>query len=96
MQINSNFPVQSGFGRFPPSKALVAVDSSSVKEKAQFSIPPSSASSFEQAYQTENGRFHRMDGFDLNSKDAIASYQATQSLAADNPRNYLIGVDVYA
>jgi len=96
MQINSNFPVQSGFGQLPLSKAIVPV-SQGADSTVQFSLPASPLSSFEQAAESQSSsRFSRIEGLDRMTQDAISSYQTTQSLAADNPRNYLIGIDVFA
>ena len=94
MQINTRFPVVSDTGKskIKPSLPVVAEQVSS----PQFSLPASPMSSFEQAQQTQGARFSKVEGLDRAIQEAIASYQATQSLAADNPQNYLIGVDTFA
>lgn len=94
MQINTRFPVVSDTGksRIKPSLPVVAEPTSA----PQFSLPASPVSSFEQAQQSQGARFSKVEGLDKAVQEAIASYQATQSLAADNPQNYLIGVDTFA
>ena len=95
MQINSNFPVHSGFGQLP-SKAVVPIDQDKIQAQAGFSLPVSSMFNFEQAAKEQGSRFSKIEGLDRMTQNAINSYQMTESLAADNPRNYLIGVDVFA
>lgn len=94
MQINTRFPVvsESGQSRVKPSLPVVSETNST----PQFSLPASPVSSFEQAQQAQGARFSKVEGLDKAVQEAIASYQATQSLAADNPKNYLIGVDTFA
>lgn len=95
MQINSNFPVHSNFGQLP-SKAIVPVDHEKAQSQPSFSLPVSPMSSFEQAAKEQGSRFSKIESLDRLAQDAINTYQMNQSLAADNPRNYLIGVDVFA
>lgn len=95
MQINSNFPVRSNIGQLPSSKSLVPVDNES-SQTTQFSLPVSPLINFEQAADAQQSRFTKMEGLDRMTQEAIDSYQVTQSLAADNPRHYLIGIDVFA
>lgn len=94
MQINTRFPVVSDAGqsKIKPSMPVVSEQAA----PTQFSLPASPLSSFEHAQQTQGARFSKVEGLDKAVQEAIASYQATQSLAADNPRNFLIGVDTFA
>lgn len=94
MQINTRFPVVSDAGqtRIKPTFPVATEQAST----AQFSLPASPLASFEHAQQSQGAKFSRVEGLDKAVQEAIASYQATQSLAGDNPQNYLIGVDTFA
>jgi hypothetical protein len=94
MQINTRFPVVSDAGRSKVKPKLPAV--AEPVSAPQFSLPASPVSSFEHAQQSQGAKFSRVEGLDRAVQEAIASYQATQSMAADNPKNYLIGVDTFA
>ncbi|OUR71951.1 hypothetical protein A9Q77_06295, partial [Marinomonas sp. 42_23_T18] len=94
MQVNTRFPVVSEArqSRVKPSLPVVSDRESS----AQFSLPSSPVSSFEHAQQAQGASFSKVEGLDKVIQEAIASYQATQSMATDNPQDYLIGVDTFA
>lgn len=93
MQINPNVAIHSNIHRLP-SKAVVPVGEQKTPET--FALPISPLSHFEQAAQEQTSKFRKIEGLDRLTQEAIDRYTTTQSLAADNPRNYLIGVDVFA
>lgn len=94
MQINTRFPVVSETKQSRIKSSLpVVADTTSTP---QFSLPSSPVSSFEHAQQAQGASFSKVEGLDKVIQEAIASYQATQSMATDNPQNYLIGVDTFA
>ncbi|TBR43432.1 hypothetical protein CBF23_004415 [Marinomonas agarivorans] len=93
MQINPNVAIHSNVHRLP-SRAIVPVNEERPQET--FALPTSPLSHFEQAAKEQASRFNKVEGLDRLAQEAIDSYTMTQSLAADNPRNYLMGVDVFA
>lgn len=93
MQIGSQFPILPN-GRQPtgsPSKAVVPVSRSDTE-----SSPVSSLVSFEQASSAHQAKFSKVEEMDRWARDALNSYLATESLSGSDPRQYLIGIDVYA
>lgn len=94
MQINTRFPVVSETGRSRVKPSVPAVTEQAAAP--QFSLPSSPVSSFEHAEKSQGATFSKVEGLGKVIQEAIASYQATQSMATDNPQNYLIGVDTFA
>ncbi len=95
MQINSQFPVvsQPTHGRTQnagysgnPSQQLVSAKP-----------VPSSVADFDGVMGAESSaRFSPYGDFNASTQQALNAYQATESLSSANPRNVLIGIDVFA
>lgn len=96
MKIGGNFPVipQNGSDYSRRSKVPAVVSQESQTSTA-VSLP-SSVQSFEQASNTDSNRFFKVEGLSAFAQQAIDAYQSTESLSPNNPRNQLIGIDVYA
>ena len=94
MQIGSQFPALQP--RVRPTTALVPAFEAKAASQRSF-VSPSPQASFASFADVENqARFSRMAELDKFTQSALAAYQQTESLSLDNPRNYLIGVDVFA
>ncbi len=94
MRIGGNFPVIPQTG----SNSRHAPSTSTVFDGRQSSnaMALSTVAEFESASSAESERFFKVEGLSSQAKEALSAYQATESLSASNPRNLLIGVDVYA
>ncbi|MFT2111049.1 hypothetical protein [Marinomonas sp. 2405UD68-3] len=94
MNIGSQLPVISNS---PSSRSSVSQKTQmSVTENRGLVASPSNQSHFESVFST-SGRasFSRIDNIDRLTQDALNMYSQNQSLGVDNPRDYLVGVDVY-
>lgn len=94
MQIGSQLPhIGQSF------RPLALTNNEANKPKAALPVvsamSPSSQVEFASEY-TSKSRFTRIDSLDFNTQNALSIYELTQSMASNNPRNSLIGVDVYA
>lgn len=99
MQIGSNFPVISnGAGSCSQTPAVVESAESKPHSPDSTFSPPSPLGDFERAsaHFADAERFFKVDGLSSLAQQALSAYQTTESLAANNPRNQLVGVDVYA
>lgn len=96
MRIGSNLPiaVNSGNCSQTPATAGSLYEQSSAPPEA---LPPSRMEDFEKLSSgIDNERLFRVDALSGTAQQALSAYQATESLASNNPRNQLIGIDVYA
>jgi len=95
MNIGSQLPVISNS---PNSRSSVSPKTQmSVTENKSVMVSPSNQSHFEAVFSTGgNASFSRVDHVDRLTQDALNMYSQNQSLGMDNPRDYLVGVDVYA
>lgn len=97
MMISGNFPVlsQNSAGVKSNTGARTTTDQPSITNTSITSVP-SNVEAFEQANASQSSRFFRMDGLSAMAQNALAAYQSTEMLSSSNPRNQLIGIDVYA
>lgn len=97
MQIGSQFPISS---QPPSNRASLPVPVSNSNDRfsdSSVSRLPSSVVDFEQAFQDQsNAKFSRVEGLSASAQAALSAYQETASLSAANPRDALVGVDVFA
>ena len=95
MKIGGNFPVvpQGNTNHRPQNTLPVAAHDAS----EQGFQAPSSIAAFEQtASSSSSARFFKTEGLSAFAQQALSAYQSTESLSSNNPRNHLVGVDVYA
>lgn len=94
MRIDGNFPVVSQAGSSSRNTLPATAVTNDVKSSG--SVALSSIEQFESASAQYSERFFKVEGLSNQAKEALSAYQATESLSFSNPRNLLIGVDVYA
>lgn len=94
MRISGNFPVVSQTGS--NARNTLPVIGTADQRGPSGTVAISSVDAFESAFSAYSERFFKIDGLSFQTKEALSAYQETQSLSASNPRNLLIGVDVYA
>ncbi|MBM6551648.1 hypothetical protein [Marinomonas ostreistagni] len=94
MKVGNNFPAvpQSGASARTPNTLPAPINSAS----AQASRAPSSIEAFAQTASSESSRFFKTEGLSMQAQQALSAYLHTESLSASNPRNQLVGIDVYA
>ncbi|RDL44723.1 hypothetical protein DN730_10090 [Marinomonas piezotolerans] len=93
MRVDGNLPIVSQ-PRQKTNTTLPAVTASSEPTPLTHSSSP--IQQFESYANGESSRFSKVEGLSAFAQEALSAYQSTQSLASSNPRNLLIGVDVYA
>lgn len=96
MQIQSQFPIVS-----QPTSGRAQGAQSNPQHTPQHLpstvSPTSSLDDFDRLMNSDSAsRFRRVDDFSASTQQALSAYQATESLSAANPRNHLIGIDVFA
>lgn len=91
MKIGGNFPVipQSNPNHRVPNTLPVVAQSESMQA-------PSSIEAFAKTASSESSRFFKTEGLSMMAQQALSAYQHTESLSSSNPRNQLVGIDVYA
>jgi len=81
------------------NKNAPSLDSSIIKKPSGAADLSVSApvSRLEKLHSHDNAsRFRRIEGLSAKAQSALQAYHNTEAMAADNPRNQLIGVDVFA
>lgn len=100
MRINSQLPVAISNNNAITNQKTGSPDSSVIKSvpSVNASLPAASSDAhFENVMAGDrSSRFHRIDDLSANAQLALQAYQNTEAMATDNPRNQLIGVDVFA
>jgi hypothetical protein len=94
VRIGSHFPVVSPNQNNQTGRVLTDQGRNSATPSREVASA-SDVASFETLF-AQQPRFQKIDSLSWLAQNALSAYQATQSLSADNPRNQLIGVDVFA
>ncbi|GAB3488686.1 hypothetical protein [Marinomonas epiphytica] len=95
MQINSQFPVPAS-GGFSHSLPVTSSPSNAVQAQSLSAQNSSSVQEFDRVMSQQESRFSPYGQFSFQTQNALNAYQATESLASDNPRASLVGVDIFA
>ncbi|MBJ7538380.1 hypothetical protein [Marinomonas transparens] len=93
MQIGAQFPVVPNASG---SRSAFPVQVQGAKTSVAPYSQPSPGAQFEGVSAQTESRFSRYGDFGANTRAALETYQATESLASNNPRHALTGVDVFA
>ncbi len=97
MNIGSHFPVISNNSNSSlAGSRSQKVETVSSEARNSF-VVPSNQSHFESVFSANDGAsFSKVESVDRFTQDALNLYSKNQSLGINSPRDYLVGVDVYA
>ncbi|ADZ90403.1 hypothetical protein [Marinomonas mediterranea] len=99
MQVSGQFPVSFKAGATPSRSTLPSTSNGDGSSSQKLPVNVSSVVDFENAFKAQfesRSGFSKVESPDKFAREALQAYESTAALAADNPRNMLIGVDVFA
>ncbi|TDO96369.1 hypothetical protein [Marinomonas balearica] len=99
MQVSGQFPVSFRGNSTSSSSNLPVAKNGNTHSSSSFPVNMSSLEDFESAFKAQfetRGNFSKVESPDKFAREALQAYESTAALTADNPRNLLIGVDVFA